>query len=151
MNGRKAVHMLVDIVAKGGNLLFNVAPGPDGKWHDEAYKLFEEIGNWMEVNNEAIYGTRAIAPYKERKVCLTQKDDAIYAIYLAEENETGMPSKIFLSSISPDKKANVSLLGVDSLLKWEKVGNGFVVDIPEQFQKIPPCKYAWVIKIDKTK
>ena len=148
-SGRQAVHLLVDIVAKGGNLLFNVAPGPDGKWHDGAYELFKEIGNWMEVNSEAIYGTRALAPYKEGKVCLTQKDDAIYAIYLAAEDETGMPAKIWLSSVTPAKGANLTLLGVDYKLNWEKVGNGFVVDIPEQFQKIPPCKYAWVIKISK--
>ncbi|MCD4734853.1 MAG: alpha-L-fucosidase [Bacteroidales bacterium] len=149
MSGRKAVHMLVDIVAKGGNLLFNVAPGPDGKWHDGAYELFEEIGHWMEVNNEAIYGTRALAPYKEGKVCLTQKDGVVYAIYLAEENETGMPSKIWLSSVTPAKDANLTLLGVDHNLNWKKVGNGFVVEITEQFQITPPCKYAWVIKIDK--
>jgi len=73
MSGRKAIQLLVDIVAKGGNLLLNVAPGPDGKWHDGAYELFEEIGNWMDVNSEAIYETRAIAPYKEGKVCLTKK------------------------------------------------------------------------------
>lgn len=150
MSGRQAVHMLVDIVAKGGNLLFNVAPGPDGKWHDEAYELFEEIGDWMDVNNEAIYGTRALAPYKEGKVCLTQKEAAVYAIYLVEENETGMPSKIWLTSVTPAKNAKLTLLGVDNNLNWEKVGNGFVVEIPEQFQKTPPCKYAWVVKIDKT-
>ena len=149
MSGRKAVHMLVDIVAKGGNLLFNVAPGPDGKWHDGAYELFEEIGDWMEVNNEAIYGTRALPPYKEGKVCLTQKDDAVYAIYLAEENETGMPAKICLSSVKPANNTKLTLLGVDHKLDWEKVDNDFVVEIPEQFQKTPPCKYAWVIKIDK--
>jgi alpha-L-fucosidase len=150
MSGRQAVHMLVDIVAKGGNLLLNVAPGPHGQWHDGAYILFKEIGAWMKVNNEAIYGTRALPPYKEGQVCLTQKKDgSVYAIYLAEENEKGMPSKIWLSSICPDKEASVSLLGVDTLLKWEKVGNGFVVDIPEQFQNKPPCQYAWVIKISK--
>ena len=148
MSGRKAVHLLVDIVAKGGNLLYNIAPGPDGKWHDGAYELLEEIGVWMEVNSEAIYGTRAIAPYKEGKVCLTKKNEAIYAIYLAEENETKMPSRIWLSSITPTKDANLTLLGIDHKLKWEKVGSGFVVDIPEQFRKLPPCKYAWVIKID---
>ena len=150
MSGRQAIHMLVDIVAKGGNLLLNVAPGPQGQWHDGAYELFKEIGSWMKVNNEAIYGTRALAPYKEGQVCLTQKKDgSVYAIYLADENEKEMPSKIWLSSICPDKKASVSLLGVDTLLKWEKVGNGFVVEIPEQFRKTPPCNYAWVIKITK--
>lgn len=148
MSGRQAVHMLVDIVAKGGNLLLNVAPGPQGQWHDGAYVLFKEIGAWMKVNSEAIYGTRAIEPYKEGKVCLTQKKDGtVYAIYLADENEKGMPSKIELLSVCPDKKAKVTLLGANSHLKWEKAGNGFVVDIPEQFQKAPPCNYAWTIKI----
>lgn len=147
MSGRKAVHLLVDIVAKGGNLLFNVAPGPDGKWHDGAFELFEEIGDWMKINNDAIYGARAIAPYKEGQVCLTQKDNAVYAIYLAEENEMGMPSKIFLSSISPSENAKITLLGTDQELVWEKLGNGFVVDIPEKYQNTAPCKYAWVLRI----
>ena len=152
MNSRKAIHMLVDIVAKGGNLLLNVAPGPQGQWHDEAYSLLKEIGDWMKVNNEAIYGTRAIEPYKEGKVCLTQKKDGtVFAIYLPDESETRMPSKIWLSSICPDERAMVTLLGIDYRLKWEKVGNGFVVEIPEQFQKVPPCKYAWTIKISKLK
>lgn len=152
MSGREAIHMLVDIVAKGGNLLLNVAPGPEGQWHDGAYKLFEEIGDWMDINSEAIYGTRVLPPYKEGKVCLTQKPDgSVYAIYLADEDETGLPSKIWLSSICPAEKATVSLLGVDYRMKWEKVGNGFLVEIPEQVQKVPPCKYAWTLKISKVK
>lgn len=151
MSGRKAVHMLVDIVAKGGNLLLNVAPGPDGKWHDGAYELFEEIGNWMQINNDAIYGTRAISPYKEGKLCLTQKDESVYAIYLADENEKEMPSEICLSSITPAKNAKLTLLGTDQELKWEKAGNGFIVHIPEKLQKTPPCNYAWTIKISQKK
>ena len=151
MSGRKAIQLLVDIVAKGGNLLLNVAPGPDGKWHDGAYELFEEIGNWMDVNSEAIYETRAIAPYKEGKVCLTKKDDAIYAIYLAEENETQIPSKIWLSSITPSVDTKMILLGDNQELKWETAGSGFVVYIPENLQKKPPCNYAWVIKINNIK
>ena len=37
MPTRKVIHMLSDIVAKGGNLLLNIGPGPDGTWYDEAY------------------------------------------------------------------------------------------------------------------
>ena len=151
MSGRKAIHLLVDIVAKGGNLLLNVAPGPDGKWHDGAYELFEEIGNWMKVASEAIYETRAIAPYKEGNICLTKKDNAIYAIYLAEEDELVMPSSIRMSSITPSANAEITLLGDNQELSWEAVGNGFVVYIPEELQKEPPSNYAWVIKINNIK
>ncbi len=69
-------------------------------WHDGAYVLLNEIGDWMEVNGEAIYGTRALPPYKDGKVCLTRKKDGtVYAIYLPDENETTLPSKVWLNSI----------------------------------------------------
>ena len=148
MSGRQLVHMLVDIVAKGGNLLLNIAPGPDGTWPDGAYNLLEEMGDWMIVNDEAIYETRSLEPYKEGQVCLTQKKDGtVYAIYLADESENTIPSKIWLSSIQPKKDAKLTLLGSDKALEWELSGNGFYVDIPEKLRKNPPCKYAWVIEV----
>ena len=74
--------MLVDIVSKGGNLLLNVAPGPEGNWHDEAYERLNDIGEWMKINGEAIYGTRAIEPYKDSRICFTNKKNSrtVYAI-----------------------------------------------------------------------
>jgi len=140
----------VNIVSKGGNLLLNIGPAPDGTWPADAYDRLEKIGDWMSVNSEAIYATRAMAPYKEGKVCLTRKKDTntIYAIYLATEDESLPPSKIWLNSIQPDDNAEITMLGVEDKLIWEKVGKGFVVEIPESIQKNPPCNYAWVIKIN---
>lgn len=48
---------LVDIVSKNGCLLLNVGPKADGTICDEEIKIMEEIGEWMNVNGEAIYGT----------------------------------------------------------------------------------------------
>jgi len=150
MSANNAIHLLVDIVAKGGNLLLNIAPGPEGQWHDGAYELLEQLGSWMKINSEAIYGTRAIEPYKEGKFCLTSKDDNIlYLIYLADEDENEMPSLITLSTHCPDEGANVTLLGSDKKLEWWKNGNGFVVEIPDELQKNPPCENAWVVKVEK--
>jgi alpha-L-fucosidase len=150
MSGRKAIHMLCDIVSKGGNLLLNIAPGPDGNWDEGAYKLLEEIGGWMKVNQEAIYETRAVEPYKEGKVCLTQKKDGnTYAIYLGEENETSPPSKIWMSAVCPADGSKLKMLGTSVELKWEKVGNGFSVEIPSEIRENPPCNYAWVINLGK--
>jgi alpha-L-fucosidase len=138
---------LVDIVAKGGNLLLNIAPGPEGQWHDGAYEMLEEMGRWMEVNNEAIYGTRAIAPFKSGKVCFTNKpDEAIYAIYLADEREMSMPSEILLEKPLPLKFNKVYLLGYSKPLTCNESENGWKVKIPHDLQKSPPCNYAWVLK-----
>ena len=148
MNGHKAIHLLADIVAKGGNLLLNVAPGPDGNWDEGAYRLLEEVGDWMKVNSEAIYGTRAIEPYKEGKVCLTsKKDGTLYLIYLADENENEIPSTIRLLTVCPGKNARITILGSNQKLKWQKEGEGFSVNIPRNLQKNPPCQNAWVVKV----
>lgn len=143
----QVIHLLTDIVAKGGNLLLNIAPGPDGKWDAGAYEMLSGVGDWMKVNSEAIYGTHPLAPYKEGKVCLTQaKDKSVYLVYLADENETGPPSKIWFSTLDVKENAEAVMLGTKIKLEWEKVGNGVVITIPENLQQKPPCKSAWVVK-----
>jgi len=142
----EAVHMLVDIVIKGGNLLLNIGPGPQGQWHDEAYKLLEDMGSWMKVNGEAIYGTRALEPYKEGKVCISKKgNNTIYIYYLADVGEK-MPSQIGMTKFSLPKGAKVSMCGTGTTLKWSKTETGFSVTIPEKVRNNPPSKYVWVMK-----
>lgn len=146
MSGHDAVHMLVDIVIKGGNLLLNIAPGPLGQWHDEAYRLLDDIGGWMKVNSEAIYGTRALEPYKEGKVCISKKGDrTIYIYYMAEEGEP-VPSTIGMTTYSLPAGAKVTMLGTGTPLSWKKNGKGFTVTMPERLRKSPPSKYVWVMK-----
>jgi alpha-L-fucosidase len=145
---QQLVHILVDIVAKGGNLLLNIAPGPEGTWHDAAYDLLEDVGDWMEVNGEALYETRPLVPYKEGKVCLTQKKDGtVYAIYLTDENEVRPPKEISLTSWHPEGDAVVSLLGSDATINWAREDSGVRFHIPESLRESPPCAYAWAVKI----
>jgi alpha-L-fucosidase len=142
------IHILVDIVAKGGNYLLNIGPGPDGVLHPDAVKRLKEIGQWMKINGEAIYHTRPVSPYKEGKICLTSlKEGAVFAIYLADEEEINPPQKILLQTIQPSKGAEVHLLGYNKSLSWEKVGKGVLIELPEQVVQNPPCRYAWSFKI----
>lgn len=144
----KIIHLLVDIVAKGGNFLLNIGPGPDGEWHQEAYDRLNDVGKWMKINSEAIYNTHPLPPYKEGKICFTQLNDGTtYAIYLADENENKIPKEIILSSIMPGDNAEVYLLGFNKKLNWKKVENIFRIVIPEELQSKPPCENAWVLKI----
>jgi alpha-L-fucosidase len=148
MTGRQGVQLLVDIVAKGGNLLLNVAPTPEGEWQPGAYELLKQYGAWMDVNAEAIYASKTIAPYKEGKVCMTRKDDgSAYFLYLASEDEKTMPAEIKVSSHRPAKGAKVTLLGTKQSLKWHIDGDGFVVSIPESLRKNPPCDHVWTVKV----
>lgn len=148
---RELVHLLVDVVAKGGNLLLNIGPSPEGEWAPDAYDRLKGIAAWMNVNSEAIYETRAIAPYKEGKVCLTRRKDggAVYAIYLPEKEEDHPPRTIALRSLQPAAGEKVTMLGVGGDVRWKAEGTGVVIDVPENVQRKPPCEHAWVIKISK--
>ncbi len=145
------IRTLVDIVCKGGNLLLNIAPGPDGTWDEAAYERLDDIGTWIKINGEAIYGTRAIAPYKEGNVCYTRKRKTgqAYAIYLPDDGQSSMPPQIILKSLTPAAGSTVTLLGTSQTLQWTQSPVGTVIQIPTNLQKNPPCEYAWVIMIDK--
>ena len=149
MSGRAGIHMLVDIVAKGGNLLLNIAPSPEGEWQQGAYDLLKEYGDWMTVNSGAIYATEPIAPYKENNICMTQnKAGNVFLFYLAQEGENKVPSEIVVNSISPKKGTRIRMMGSNKNLKWKKQDKGFKIIVPESLQNNPTSKYAWVFKID---
>ena len=85
---RELIHLLVDVVAKGGNLALNVAPGPDGRLPQPAVDRMEAMGAWLRANGEAIYSTRVLAPYRTDDWAFTKGEKAqAYAIRLWKTGE----------------------------------------------------------------
>lgn len=148
MTGRQAVQLLVDIVIKGGNLLLNIGPAPDGTWPEGAYRLLKEIGDWMKINGEAIYGTRAMAPYKDGKVCINRKGEKTwYLFYMAEEGEK-MPASVTMNGLKLPPRSKVSVVGTNSRCSWKNNVSSFTVNPPSQARKNPPSDFVWVFKIE---
>lgn len=84
---KKLIHTLVDVVAKGGNLLLNVGPDADGNLPQAAIERMESIGQWLDTNGYAIYGTRPLYPYVQDNKRYTQSKDGLhqYEITLIDE------------------------------------------------------------------
>jgi alpha-L-fucosidase len=144
---RELIHLLVDIVAKGGNMLLNVGPRPDGTLPEVAVSRLEAIGRWMDVNAEAIHGTRPVAPYKVGQVALTRKRHTVYAIYLAAAGEKSPPAVARVPTLSPQPGTEIHLLGIQQKCDWRLDGDGLVIDVPADARKTPPCRHAWVFKV----
>ena len=147
---RQLIHTLVDVVAKGGNFLLNIAPTADGDYEDAAYARLKEIGEWMNINSEAIYNSHPVEPYKEGKVCFTQLNDGTtYAIYLSEEDEEQLPEKLVFKNFMSDDNEEIELLGTDIKLKGIKQQDCFEIIFPENIRKQSPDKIAWTLKFKK--
>ncbi|GAB3697838.1 alpha-L-fucosidase [Spirosoma flavus] len=147
-SARKLIHTLVDIVAKNGNLLLNIAPGPDGEWHPEAYQRLQEIGAWLRINGESIYDTKPVVPYRQEKWAYTGNERATYQTYLPAEGEIP-PATLILNNVSPAKKVNIKLLGYAKPLKTNTSPNGTTVTLPEQARQWLATQPAWVFKLEK--
>jgi alpha-L-fucosidase len=150
MPTRKVIHMLSDIVAKGGNLLLNIGPGPDGTWYDEAYDRLREVGSWLRINGEAIYGTRTIAPYVEGKLRYTRgKNGSIYVIYLLDENEQ-VPPEILVTGPAPARGSKAEMLGGGGAgLTWTVDGNRFRIRTGVTKGAEAPSPYAVTFRIGR--
>ena len=138
--------MLVKIVTRGGNFLLNVGPKPDGTLEDVAYERLREIGDWMQVNSEGIYGTSAVEPYQCGEVYFSRKGNTIYAFYLAPEGENEIPAEITVGPFVP--KGKVTMLGSSKALKFKQTSEGTVVTIPEQLRRSLPCSWIWCLKFE---
>lgn len=131
---RKVIHLLVEIVAKGGNLLLGVGPTADGVFLPEQVSRLEEIGKWLEVNGQGIYGTRAIETFQDGDVYFTQgKEKELYAILPIHEGEK-LGESITWTLNPPKKGAKIQMLGQERNLKWKTVDGKTVVYIPRSLQ-----------------
>ncbi len=144
---RALIHVLVSVAAKGGNLLLNIGPSPEGELPPISLERLKEIGGWMKVNGEAIYGTRPIAPYMGNNICFTRlPDGTINAIYLAGEDETKIPATIKIVSFRPQPGSQVTMLGEKTPMAWRPSGDGFEIQAPDSVRSRPPCSYAWTFR-----
>ena len=151
------IHVLVDIVSKNGVLLLNISPMANGTIPDNQRKVLKEMGEWLQVNGEAIYATRpwltfGEGPTKEpeghfsnhnafSKLVYSSKDmrytsngNNIYAtIFGWPEGKTVMLESFAEGMLEGDLKVNeISMLGYDGNLSWQMTPGGIEITLPDE-------------------
>lgn len=148
-SAHKIIHMLIQIVSRGGNLLLNIGPGPDGDWDPVAYARLKEIGEWMKINDEAIHGSKPLAPYESGNIHFTQADDekTQYAFYLSDKDDVALPAQVTFQKFEAPAKAKISLLGSGAKLKWKVENGNTIIEIPSLVRNKWSGKHAVVFKM----
>lgn len=140
------IQELIDIVSKNGNLLLNVSPKEDGTLDSAAYNLLKEIGFWMKVNGESVYGTK---PWKTSgdgtQRIVTKGKNTLYLSLM----ELPTDNKVLIPYVVPEKGKSlgiysVSILGAENAkVNWNSDENGLHLEIPEDID----FKHALVFRI----
>ncbi|MDN5285571.1 MAG: alpha-L-fucosidase [Mucilaginibacter sp.] len=144
---QQIVQLLVKIVSRGGNLLMNIGPGPDGDWDPVAYQRLQGISAWMKINGEGIYNSKSVAPYSTDNIYYTKakNEKTIYAFMLSDNDKVVLPATVTVKVSKPQK---VTLLGSKQSLKWKQQGDEIVINIPAGLQQNSSLNEAACFKME---
>jgi len=175
--GREFILVLVDLVSRGGNLLLDIGPAADGTIPPLMEQRLLEIGDWLKVNGEAIYGTRFAGrscqwtqgerPKQEYgeymvkynlldQVGQSPKDGrAVKQVFFTKKPDAlyaitaGWPGRqLILRGVRVPARAKVTMLGVSGALKTKVRGDTLTIFTPELGPEEAPCRHAFAFKIE---
>ncbi len=157
------IDKLIDIVSKNGNMLLNVPIKADGTLDETATSILEDMGEWLAVNGEGIYGTRPWytfgegptthmphftkkSPYGKKDIRFTKKGNYLYAFVLdwPGDNTEILIEKITKLNTRVGEIKSIELLGYDGEIKWKAGPDGLVINTPDQ----KPNDFAYTFKIE---
>ena len=166
------IRFIIEAISRDGNVALNIPMRPDGSVEDACIAMLEQVGSWLQVNGEAVYGSRAWTTLGEGELIdgklktlpggglskrhadfqfspqdirfTVGKSGSLYAFCMAvpEGGQT-----VSIRSLGKDTKRvkRVALLGHDGKLEWKQRADGLDIVCPTTL----PCQAAVVFKIEE--
>ena len=163
ISGRFWTYQLIDIVSKNGTLLLSIGPNADGSWPEKWKEELFKMGDWLELNGEAVYGTKPWHRYGEGPtndgsgehydlglnlgrddIRFTRKGDVLYATVCGWHEGAVAIRSLGLNELPDLSVSSVSMIGSNEKIHWKQTGDALSVTFP----KVKPCEFAYVLKIE---
>jgi len=153
-SAEEIIQMLIDIVSKNGNLLLNIVQTPEGDIEQDMIQTLDEIGKWIAINGEGIYGTRPwtkygegpsttekqakgafgglkdVRKYQSADIRFTVKNEILYAFLLSKPMEDIQIKSLGLAAKDARKIRSIQLLGSSEKIKWHQKDDALIIEKP---------------------
>ncbi len=144
MSAKALLETLCELVSKGGNFLLNIGPAADGTIPVIMQERLLQMGDWLRVNGEAIYGSKIYSKTMQPGVYYTQQSDAVYAII----NRFPFGSQV-LELVEYDPALKASLLGSNAELEIRNNSGKAEVVFPAINPDTVDSNWLYTIKLTK--
>ena len=125
------LHQLIDIASKGGNYLLNIGPKVDGTIPEPSVERLQDIGKWMAVNSESIYGTHASPFPKLPWGRCTQKHGKDGTTLYLQVFDWPKNGELLVPGLENEVKS-ATLLANGEELEFEKTPSGVLIEVPDK-------------------
>ena len=163
-DARYVITNLIDIVSKNGNLLLNIGPRPDGTITDDETATLLGTGKWLDVNGEAIYGTRPwkvfgegptesasgsfvaqMKPFTAQDIRYTTKGDILYAITLGLPATTTSLKLLGTKAVNGTVE-NIALVGSNEKIVWSQAADAVTIKASKSYPSQNAVAYKITLK-----
>lgn len=142
---QQLINILIDKVSRGGNLLLNIGPTADGRIPVIMQQRLADMGKWLRINGESIYGTRtwekAPAINDQTTVFYTRKGNDLFVLCTKFPTE-----KVMVKGVK--KPSRVTMLGFKGNISTSSSGTELRISAPALSPDVNPSEHAWVFKLE---
>jgi alpha-L-fucosidase len=137
MDAKKAIGLLMQNVSRNGTMLLNITQHGRGDLDPEVIRICKDIGAWLKINGEAIYGSRPFEVCGENSVCYSRNNGKVYAAIMDWQGGTINLMALHSGGATLGKVSKVELLGSDLTLTFIQDDQGLTVTSAGPAQLLP--------------
>lgn len=137
MDAGTVVRLLMQNVCRNGSLLLNITQHGRGDLDPQVIRICRDIGAWLKINSEAIYGSRPFEVYGEDSVCYTRNNGNVYVTLLDWHGGPITLKALRAGGPTLGKVSKVEMLGSDVALSFVQNDQGLTVMLSRSVQPLP--------------
>lgn len=137
LNARKLVQLLMENVSRNGTMLLNLTQHGRGDLDPEVIKTCKDLGAWLKVNGEAIYGSRPFEIYGKDSIYYTRRNGYVYAIISDWNNGVVTLAPLHTGGATLGKVTKVEMLGSGTKMSFVQNEKGLTVTPGQTVEPLP--------------